>query len=139
MALKVDFYNKIFEEEKKWMELINLNLLNSIYCNLVLKPFYEERKKELEQEFKLTGNKIIELFIISINNIINQIDTFNDLYKNSQNPDMKLILPLFLINQMNNTNVIERPLSNMENQSNLITNDNDYVYDDFPEVTRRIK
>ena len=39
MALKNNFYDEIFEEEKKWIDLINSNLLNSIYFKHELKPY----------------------------------------------------------------------------------------------------
>ena len=73
MALKNDFYTEIFNNEKRWVELINRNLLNSIYCNLVLKPFYLQKKSELELEYNLTKNRIIGQIILIIENIINQI------------------------------------------------------------------
>lgn len=141
MALKSNFYDEIFTNEKRWIELINQNLLNSIYCNLVLKPFYEAKKKELEQEYKLTGNKIIEQMIIAINNIITQINIFESQYKSSQNVKMQFILPLFLTNQMNNTNNMEnRMIDNRENLNNGILNsENDYMYDDFPDEIKKIK
>ena len=46
MALRQDFYTEIFEQEKKWIELINSKLLNSVYCKYILQPFYLDKKKE---------------------------------------------------------------------------------------------
>ena len=60
MALGENFYNEIFEREQKWIESINSNLLNSVYCNLVLKPFYIEKRKELKEEYNKTNNEIIK-------------------------------------------------------------------------------
>ena len=145
MALRNDFYIEIFNDEKRWIDLINKNLLNSIYCNLVLKPFYENKKKELEQEYILTENKIIGQIIIIIQNIINQIYLFNSEYNNSQKSNINLLLPLFLTNQMNNTNNLENAAFSMDNKiSNkpltvLKSNTEDYLYDDFPEEVIRIK
>lgn len=145
MALRNDFYMEIFANEKRWVGLINKNLLNSIYCNLVLKPFYQEKKKELGQEYSLTGNKIIEQIIIIIENIIKQIEIFNTQYNESEEINISLILPLFLTNQMNNTNNLENSMFSIDSkQSNkpltvLKSDTEDYLYDDFPEEVRRIK
>ena len=43
MALRQDFYTEIFEQEKKWIELINSKLLNSIYCKYMWQLFYLEK------------------------------------------------------------------------------------------------
>ena len=59
MALRSDFYNEIFSKEKKWMELINSGLMNPIYCNLELRPFYLEKKQEIEEEYKVTNNQML--------------------------------------------------------------------------------
>lgn len=102
MALKDNFYNEIFEKEQKWIELINLNLLNSIYCNLTLKPFYLDKKSELEREYNKVNNEIMRQIISIINNIINKIDIYNMQYKNNEFVDIKSLIPLFLMTQMNN-------------------------------------
>ena len=118
MALRNGFYTEIFNNEKIWIDLIENNLLNTIYCNLVLKPFYEEKKKELEQEYNLTGNKIIEQIILIIENIINQIDLFKSQYDKGDKVNMHFILPLFLTNQMNNqvfNNLKDKIASYMKN------------------------
>ena len=47
MALKNNFYEEIFLKEQEWISMINNNLLNSIYCSLVLKPFYVQKRDEL--------------------------------------------------------------------------------------------
>lgn len=145
MALRNDFYTEIFTNEQRWIQLINKNLLNSIYCNLVLKPFYEEKKKELEQEYSLTENKIIGQIIMIMGNIINRIDLFNDQYNKSEKVNVCLILPLFLTNQMNNTNNLETSIFSIDNKVfakplTVVKSDTeDYLYDDFPEEVIRIK
>lgn len=145
MALKNKFYSEIFTNEQKWIDLIDEKLLNSIYCNLVLKPFYEQKKEELQKEYNLTQNKIIGQIIIIIENIINQINLFNDQYNKSQQINLESLLPLFLTNQMNNTNCMENSVFNKNEKKendinrNAAINEYDYTYEDFPEEIRRIK
>ena len=64
MALAKNFYKEIFEQEQKWTDLINLNLLNSVYCNLTLKPFYIQKRMELKEEYAKTNNEIIKQIIL---------------------------------------------------------------------------
>lgn len=149
MALKKDFYNEIFEQEQTWIELINSKLLNSIYCNLALKPFYIEKKNQLEIEYKLNKNVIIGQILNLIYNIIDQIDLLNSQYKNNMKVDIESLLPLFLITQMSNTfkeekkvsrdikiNKLQREKQILENEignySEDFDNMEDYLYDDFP-------
>ena len=150
MALKLDFYNEIFIEEQKWIELINQKLLNNIYCKLSLKPFYLEKKSVLEEEYKLTNNKIIGQFIPVIDKIISEIDLLNEQNNNYEN--LNSLIPLFLVNQMNNTvqnennkiDMISDEISKLHIKKqvleSLIGNYNrdksqepEYIYDDFPE------
>ena len=145
MALKNDFYTEIFNNEKRWVELINRNLLNSIYCNLVLKPFYLQKKSELELEYNLTKNRIIGQIILIIENIINQIDLFNSEYNKAGTPNMNFMLPLFLTNQMNNANNLENSIFSTQGKVfnkplTVVKSDTEeYLYEDFPEEVRRIK
>ena len=149
MALKIDFYNEIFEKEQKWIELINSKLLNSIYCNLTLKPFYTEKKNQLEFENNLNDNTIISEMLILVTNIINQIDILNTQYKNNKSVDIESLLPLFLTTQMSNASKIEKKVSRNEEinrlqlEKQILENEirnygkknddiEDYVYDDFP-------
>lgn len=152
MALAKNFYNEIFEKEQQWIEYIEKNLLNCIYCNLTLKPFYETKRKTLEEEYDLTKNDIIEQIIIKINDLINTLSYLNYQYLNHQTPNLKSLLPLFLINQMNN--VVQKDNKDTENRNESIdklkkekkdlqdqinnyarnfVEVEDYVYDDFPE------
>ncbi|MBE6139061.1 MAG: hypothetical protein E7174_00950 [Firmicutes bacterium] len=149
MALNNDFYSEIFTNEQKWIELINSKLLNIIYCNLALKPFYLEKKSVLEQEYNLTNNKIIGQILSVLDNIINKIDSLDEAYKNNQNTNIKELIPLFLATQMNNiyqkqdNNTItvsdrlqikKQVLENeVMNYDRTILDNEDYVYDDFPE------
>lgn len=102
MALKNNFYEEIFSKEQEWIKLINNNLLNSVYCNLELKPFYVQKKQELLQEYN-SANTIIVQILSVIDSIIEKINTFDQEYRNFQMVDIKSLLPLFLTNQMSNT------------------------------------
>ena len=148
MALKIDFYNEIFEKEQKWIELINSNLLNSIYCNLTLKPFYIEKKNQLEIEYNLNNNSIIGEILTLIDNIINQIELLNSQYKNNMKVDIESLLQLFVTTQMSNGSKSKKNVSRdieigrlqqerqfLKNEIKDFDNDNleDYVYDDFPD------
>lgn len=151
MALKDNFYNEITENEKKWIELIKDNLLNVIYCNLELKPFYIEKKKELEEEYIKTGNVIIGDTLGIIKSIVDKLEEFNNFYKESKFIDFKLLLPLFLTNQMNNSlqsqntsdvnrldirrQIIEDEIRKYSAEKNF---QDDYLYDDFPEEHKKV-
>lgn len=157
MALGENFYNEIFEREQKWIESIDSNLLNSVYCNLTLKPFYLEKRKELKEEYNKTNNEIIKQTILTINDIIDKIELFNYEYLNYKKPNMNLLLPLFLTTKMNN--IAEKEYKHNETQEEIdrlqirkqilvneignydrVTRDElDYVYDDFPEEIKRVK
>lgn len=158
MALDKNFYNEIFECEQKWSELIKSNLLNSVYCNLTLKPFYVEKRKELKEEYNQTKNEIIKQIILIINDIINEIDLFNYEYVNYKKPNISSLLSLFLITKMNNDtqkdnhdienkheviNELQKEKQNLRDQMNSYNRNTkeleDYVYDDFPEEIIRVK
>ena len=151
MALKKNFYNEIFDNEQNWIDLINSNLINGIYCKFNLKPFYEEKRKELEEVSNLAPNIMISQIIFVINRIINHLDLLIDEYYKSELVDVKSLLPLFLINQMNNSNqneskdinellekrrILRGEISNINRDNNECE---DYVYDDFPEELKKIK
>lgn len=155
MALKTDFYSEILEQEKKWIELINSKLLNSIYCKYILQPFYLAKKRDLEEEFLLTQNKIIGYILEVIEPIILQIELFNNQFRTGEKVDISTLLPLFLTNQMSNSTTKEEEKSTpireeitglqikkqlLESQlrkfdRNVINNE-EYIYDDFPEDVR---
>ncbi len=155
MALKNDFYSEVFTNEQKWIELINAKLLNSVYCKLTLKPFYIEKKKQLEQEYNLKNNKIIEQVIPILEVIINKIDLLEEAYNNGENVDINSLIPLFLSVQMNNMlpkkeNDIITPYDRLDIKRQVLENQinnyernesysEDYIYDDFPEEVVRVK
>lgn len=150
MALAKNFYNEIFEQEQKWTDLINLNLLNSVYCNLTLKPFYIQKRMELKEEYAKTNNEIIKQIILIINDIIDKIELFNYEYLNYQKSNINLLLPLFLTTKMNNKIEKEDSIDRFQirkqvlvneigNCDRVINDELDYVYDDFPEEVRKTK
>ena len=96
MALKNNFYDEIFEEEKKWIDLINSNLLNSIYFKRELKPFYLKKRTELINEYSSTKSNVIKMFIELINNILTEIDLLIQKHENNQKVDCSSLIPLFL-------------------------------------------
>ena len=149
MALKYDFYTEITENERKWISLINHDLLNVVYCNLVLKPFYLRKEKELESEYEITNNAIMGQILSTLRKIINKIDMFYVDYKNSKQSDIKSLLPLFLSSQMNNiskgetidnTDRLEIRKQILENEIRSYDKpDDSYLYDDtFDEQIRAI-
>lgn len=97
MNINNNIYNEMFDKEKKWIEQINSGLLNSIYCNLELKPFY----LEIEDQLNTNSTEITKPIIEAIKEIINKIDELNDLYSKGYKTDMKELIPLFLTNKMN--------------------------------------
>lgn len=97
MNINNNIYNEMFDKEKKWIEQINSGLLNSIYCNLELKPFY----LEIEGQLNTNSTEITKPIIEAIKEIIQKIDEFNDLYSKGYKTDMKELIPLFLTNKMN--------------------------------------
>ena len=151
MALKISFYNEILENEKKWIELINKNLLNSIYCNLALKPFYIEKRNQIENEYNTTNNQMLRQILSVIDAIILKIEGFNDQYKSSKVVNIKELLPLFLSNQLSNDNQKENESIELLRKKKQILEDeirsyveekspvdSDYLYDDFPEEARKV-
>ncbi len=148
MALKYDFYTEITENERKWISLINHDLLNVVYCNLVLKPFYLKKEKELESEYEITKSSIMGQILSTLRKIINKIDMFYVDYKNSKQSDIKSLLPLFLSSQMNNiskgetidnTDRLEIRKQILENEIRSYDKpDDSYLYDDTFEQTKTI-
>lgn len=156
MALGENFYNEIFEHEQKWIELMNSNLLNSVYCNLTLKPFYVQKIVKLKDEYNKTNNEKLKQIILKINDIIDKIELFNYQYLNYKTPNINSLLPLFLITRKNNIikeenkyNEIHNQIDKLQSSKRILQNHvrnydsvdvvPDYVYDDFPEEIRRVK
>lgn len=155
MGLKKDFYIQIFEEEQKWIELINSKLLNSVYCKYTLQPFYLNKRAELEQEYNLTKNEIIKNIINIIDSLLEQISVIHENFSLGHSIDIKTLLPLFLTTQMNSALQTEEKIDKNDQdiyrlniKKQLLENEiryfeqkeiDDYVYDEFPEEIKKIK
>ena len=130
MALKNDFYNDIFKNEEKWENLINSGLVNPIYCDLELRPFYLEKKKEIEEEYRVTNNQILSQVLTIIEDIIKNIDLIINEYNKNGTSNVKSLLPIFLTNQMNNTNQKYEADPTIKVEVDENNEDDDYLYDE---------
>jgi len=155
MALNIDVYKEILEKESVWIN--SINLLNSIYCNLELKPFYEKKRTEIIEEYNKSNNVILGEFIKIIDKIIGKIESFNEQYNNSLNVDMKSLLPYLFTYQLNNSldnnqlnsndnlnelekleikkQVIQSEINDYRNNQD----DSDVIIDDFDEEVKPLK
>ena len=147
MALKADFYKEIFENEKKWIELLDKNLLNAIYCGFSLKPFYLKKKEELEIEYNLTHNNMLAEMLTVINGIVFKIEKLEEEYKESKSVNIKSLLPFFLTSKMNNSNQDIKRVDVLKMQRDVLKREmnkikpveiEDYAYDDFPEDYKKV-
>jgi len=152
MALKNEFYSEIFINEQKWIELINSKLLNSVYLKHTLHPFYLEQKRSIKQEYFLTKNEY-DRFIYIIDSIIEHIELLYEQFNVGQIVDINSLIPFFLTSQINNTHrmtertaqinelqIRKQLLQNeIRNFDRTVVNDDDYVYDDFPEEIKKVK
>lgn len=129
MALKKGFYDEIFDSEEKWDSLIKSNLLNIIYCNLELKPFYLSKKEELVHEYEITNNAIIKQVLDIINNIISEIDVTYEKYNSGESVDINYLSSLFLINQMRNSEFETEKKDDDKKELDTSQKDDDYLYD----------
>lgn len=129
MALKKGFYDEIFDNEEKWNSLIKSNLLNVIYCNLELKPFYLNKKEELVHEYEITNNEIIKQVLDIINNIIAEIDAVSEKYNSGESVDISYLSSLFLINQMRNSEFETEKKDDDKKELETSQIDDDYLYD----------
>ncbi len=100
MALNNNFYNDIFSKEEIWKNQIKHGLLNSIYCDYDLKPFYLEKRSELESENDVSNNIMLGEILRIINQILVKIEEFHIQYKLGKSPNMDELLPIFLTSQM---------------------------------------
>ena len=153
MALSMNIYNEILDNESRWID--SIQLLNSIYCNLELKPFYEKKKEELELEYKETNNVILGEFIKIIDNIIKKIESFNEAYNNSIKINIKSLLPYFFTYQLNqkmtedNLNNDLNDLEKLEIKKQMLQSEisdyrvnqdlSDDILDDFDEEVKPLK
>lgn len=111
MALKQNFYEEIYDEERNWIELLDSNLIN-VYYLPVLKQFYYERQVRLSYEYELTLNPIIKSMSNLLNNIIVKIDYIIEEDQKGIPVNIVELKNYFLINQLNN-NIIsneQRPI-----------------------------
>ena len=152
MDLRQDFYTEIYEKEQKWIELINSKLLNSIYFKHELQPFYLGKKKEVKEEYFLTKNEY-DKFIDLMDSIIEHIELLNEQFNAGQSIDINSLIPFFLTSQMRNAYKMPEKISEinelqirkqlLQNQirnfDRNFSNNDDYVYDDFPEEIRKVK
>lgn len=144
MSLSNSFYIEVFTKEKRWIELINKNLLNSIYCYHELKPYYLNKREELISNPN-SENKIISGIVESINLILRKIEEFNAKFRNNEPYNIKELLPLFLTTQMGVKEKTNEKMDNLklkEQVLNSLTQKNemdDYLYDDFPVETVKTK
>ena len=152
MALKNNFYEEIFKNERKWIEMIDRNLLNPIFCNFELKPFYVKKREEIKSEYEITGNHILEELIYIIDGIIEALDECQFTYENSRFVDIRKLLPLFVTSQMNNNTTkkdSKKTLEELRKKKEFLMNEirsykkeqkeaEDYLYDDFPEEHNKV-
>ena len=148
MALKSNFYDEIFMHEKKWLEMIDRKLLNAIYCNLTLRPFYEETLTKIGVEYNETRNPILWEISVAIKDMLEQLRNMQIQYEASRIVDVTILRPFFLVNKMNNNSNQEQnkdvqlsylldQKSRLENEireakDNYVSEIPDYVEDDLP-------
>lgn len=136
MALKQNFCEEIYEEERNWCELIDGGLLN-VYYLPVLRQFYNAIQLRLNYEYELTLNPLIRTISKLLNNVIAKIDRMIQEDQNGISINIKDLKKYFLINQLSSiTNSIKSPiLDNNELYSLRKKNDSsdveDYIDDDF--------
>lgn len=139
MALKSNFYDEIYEEEKKWIEMLDAKLLNVYYLS-ELRKFYYERQVIISDEYKLTLNPIMKSIWIELNNMVEKLNFIESEYKKEKRVNINELKNYFLINRLNNN--IDIPIElrkDSENKKsiyelrNKVENENleDYIDDDF--------
>ena len=137
MALKENFYEEIYEEERNWSDMIDMNLLN-VYYLVELKKFYYDRQVRLNYEYELTFNPIIKSMLYLLNNVLIKIDYIINEDKLNNPINIKELKNYFLINQLNN-NIsyvayeeipIDKGIYNLRQK--CVNEDlDDYIDDDF--------
>lgn len=139
MALKNNFYDEIYKEEKNWIELLDAKLLNVYYLS-ELRKFYYERQVIVSHEYNLTLNPIMKSIWIVLNNMVEKLDRIDSDYKMGKRINLNELKNYFLVNILSNN--IEIPLElrqNNEKKNNLyelrnkVVNEGleDYTDDDF--------
>lgn len=149
MALNNNFYSEIFDKENYWTELIDKKLMNIYYLNKSDGPltFYQNKKNQLKIEYDESRNEIIKNFLLSIDNIINKINTLTNDYRTGKQIDFNELKTMFIVNQMNNKsddknndiNLTRQKVLDSLNQSikKESQENNPYMFDDFFDETRK--
>ena len=123
MALKNNFYDEIYDEERNWIDMIDSNLLN-VYYLLELRKFYYERQVIISDEYKLTLNPFMKSIWSILNNIVEKLDFIESEYKKGKRVNISELKKFFVINIINN-NI---PVVNKKNV-NQIQQDKKSLYD----------
>lgn len=149
MALSNNFYSEIFDKENYWTELIDKKLMNIYYLNKSDGPltFYQNKKNQLKIEYDESRNEIIKNFLLTIDNIINEINILINTYRTGKQVDFNNLKTMFIVNQMNNKsddksndiNLTRQKVLDSLNQSikKEQEENNSYMFDDFFDETRK--
>lgn len=137
MALKNDFYDEIYREEKNWIEMLDAKLLNVYYLS-ELKKFYYERQIIVSYEYNLTLNPVMKSIWMVLDNIVQKLEFIESEYKKGKRVDIYELKNYFLINRLNN-NIDIPPELRKESKKNIYElrnkiiqqNSEDYMDDDF--------
>lgn len=141
MALNEDLCNEVYNQEKIWINQINNNLINPLYCDYVLKSFYLTARKKMKESLDKDNN--LSKSIEYINKILEKIEEFANEYRNGNETNITSLIPFLLINQINNNKDNIQGFSEFDKLSiksqvqrylskDPIDKIPDYVYDDFP-------
>ena len=135
MALKNDFYEEIYKEEKNWIEMIDSKLLNVYYLS-ELRKFYYERQVIVSYEYNLTLNPIMKSIWTILNNMVSKLDFIEIEYKKGKRINISELKNYFLINRLSNN--IDIPLElkkDNENKRNIYELRNKVVSEDLEDYT----
>ena len=149
MALKLDFYQEIFEREQTWISSLESDLLNPYYLPEI-KRFYSQKLEIINYELKSTGNDLIRSVCLVLKKIIKKIDYFIDEDRNENLINFMELNDLFLTNRITNnlsyvSNInLSEISSNKKNlyelRKQVINSDSeDYLDDDFYYEDRKVK
>ncbi len=123
----IDSLNEILKKEETWTKLINENLLNIVYCNLELRPFYLKKLQELNEQYNsvydVEFKKIIRILIGFVEQIIKKLDSLNEQYKNLNIVDIKSLVPSFILSRSKSNDIYS-----LENAQD------DYLYEESNKV-----
>lgn len=137
MALNNNFYIEIFENEKQWLDFLNLNLLN-VYYLPQLRDFYLKKQNEILQEKNITNNEFLKNILNMINEMLDNINMIIESHKNGIDVDVKILSNCFLINQMNNNVKSDNEVTIVQLNDDIPIED-DYLCDEFDEEVKPLK